>query len=69
MICLSRLGVLNLASVWPPTRSTKYDDKDAATRGGLKPHQRPLQRYTKRGYMKWFGRMSHCRNVQGRMYP
>nr|XP_017098182.2 uncharacterized protein LOC108126229 [Drosophila bipectinata] len=69
MICLSRLGVLNLPSVWPPTRFTKYDEQEAATRRELQTHQRPLQCYTKRGYIKWFGRMSHCRHVQGRMYP
>ncbi|KAH8255957.1 hypothetical protein KR026_003181 [Drosophila bipectinata] len=88
MICLSRLGVLNLSSVWPPTRFTKYDEQgrcllnlmtylikiyiastEAATRRELQTHQRPLQCYTKRGYIKWFGRMSHCRHVQGRMYP
>ncbi|KAH8295745.1 hypothetical protein KR018_006434 [Drosophila ironensis] len=68
MICLSRLGVLNLPTIWSPR---KYSKKDKASDNtDRKSFQRPLERYTKRGYMKWFGRLSHCsKSNQGRMYP
>ncbi|KAH8380621.1 hypothetical protein KR009_011790 [Drosophila setifemur] len=70
MICLSRLVVLNLASVWPSTRSKKHDSKKKASKTDLKTTQRPLLPYTKRGYIRWFGKMSHCsrtRNIRSRL--
>ncbi|XP_017042465.1 uncharacterized protein LOC108088957 [Drosophila ficusphila] len=74
MICLSRLVVINLPSVWPPTRSkrSKRDYKTFAQQDGLRDFQRPLQFHTKRGYIKWFNKLSHCkrvRNFPSRMHP
>ncbi|XP_017011834.1 uncharacterized protein [Drosophila takahashii] len=75
MICLSRLVVINLPSVWPSTRSEKKDSKASkacAPPTGLRDFQRPLQFHTKRGYIKWFSKLSRCqrtRYIPGRMHP
>uniref|UniRef100_A0A6P4FJY6 Uncharacterized protein LOC108050554 isoform X1 n=1 Tax=Drosophila rhopaloa TaxID=1041015 RepID=A0A6P4FJY6_DRORH len=76
MICVSRLVVINLPSVWPPTRSTHSEKMDSkgktsAQQAGLMDFQRPLQFHTKRGYIKWFSKLSRCqraRNFPGRMH-
>nr|XP_016933701.1 uncharacterized protein LOC108012779 [Drosophila suzukii] len=75
MICVSRLVVINLSSVWPPTRTTRSEKKDAKAgcqQTGLKDFQRPLQFHTKRGYIKWFSKLSRCqrsRSFPGKMQP
>ncbi|XP_016965194.1 uncharacterized protein LOC108034756 [Drosophila biarmipes] len=75
MICASRLVVINLPSVWPPSRtsrSEKRDAKDGGQKTEPKDFQRPLQFHTKRGYIKWFSRLSRCqraRSLSGRMQP
>ncbi|XP_017073972.1 uncharacterized protein LOC108109789 [Drosophila eugracilis] len=73
MICLSRLVVINLPSVWPPRRSKRSEKKDSKDSDDQAEHtdfQRPLQFHTKRGYIKWFNKLSRCqksRNFTGRM--
>ncbi|XP_017129370.1 uncharacterized protein LOC108147424 [Drosophila elegans] len=76
MICLSRLVIINLPSVWQPTRSTHSEKNDSKRKtseqqAGLRDFQSPLQFHTKRGYIKWFSRLSRCHrahNFPGRMH-
>ncbi|KQS43463.1 uncharacterized protein LOC26526189 [Drosophila erecta] len=75
MICLSRLVIINLPSVWPPKRSKDSEKKDSnASVRPVAPRdfQRPLQIHTKRGYIKWFNKLSRCQKTHhfpGRMHP
>ncbi|KAH8234732.1 hypothetical protein KR032_002373 [Drosophila birchii] len=74
MICLSRLAVINLGTVW--RRSSPSEESDTKAKGLVsatsRDFQRPLTLHTRRGYIKWFNRLSHCkrssRSLQGRMY-
>ncbi|XP_052846060.1 uncharacterized protein LOC128258470 [Drosophila gunungcola] len=76
MICLSRLVIINLPSVWPPKRSSHSEKKDSngkisVQQAGLRDFQRPLQFHTKRDYIKWFSRLSRCHRAHhfpGRMH-
>ncbi|KMY98349.1 uncharacterized protein LOC27207396 [Drosophila simulans] len=75
MICVSRLVIINLPSVWSSKRSKDSEEKDS--KDSVKPaaprdFQRPLQIHTKRGYIKWFNKLSRChktRHFSGRMHP
>ncbi|XP_039488933.1 uncharacterized protein LOC120450156 isoform X2 [Drosophila santomea] len=75
MICLSRLVIINLPSVWPSKRSKDSEQKESKASekpAALKDFQRPLQIHTKRGYIKWFNKLSRCqrtRHLAGRMHP
>ncbi|KAH8384498.1 hypothetical protein KR200_011898 [Drosophila serrata] len=78
MICLSRLAVINLGTVWRRSASSEESDTKAKVKAPVtsRDFQRPLTLHTRRGYIKWFSRLSHCkrssRSLQGRMsshYP
>ncbi|EDW40688.1 GM24948 [Drosophila sechellia] len=91
MICVSRLVIINLPSVWSSKRSKDSDEKDSKGMMGIssttrtkdilsdsvepaapRDLQRPLQIHTKRGYIKWFNKLSRChktRHFSGRMHP
>ncbi|KAH8343081.1 hypothetical protein KR059_004860 [Drosophila kikkawai] len=74
MLCVSRLAVINLGTVW--RRSASSEESDTKAKGkppvASRDFQRSLPPHTRRGYIKWFSKLSHCkrtsRSSQGRMY-